>query len=149
MRYHATSNGQVPFTDAENAEADAAETAFYARDVFSARIIATANQLANDKRSAATKGISPAEMAGWAIKRQEAIAYNAGDITAAPNLSAEAQARGITVQALVQKVLSNADQLLALESAIAGRRGQIQDAAQYATTGEELAAIDIYLGWPI
>lgn len=112
-------------------------------------IIVSANNLANYKRGAITAGISPAEMAGWSIKRQEAIGYQTSGVSVAPNLVAEAQVRGIPIGALVQKVLANANQLLALESAIAGRRGAIQDAALAATTTEQLLAIDVNAGWPV
>lgn len=114
-----------------------------------ATILSEANSIANAKRTEATRGASPAEMASWGIKRQEATAHAAGNVLAAPNLVAEATARGITAVALVQRVTENANKLLAAEAAISGRRGAIHDAALAATTTSQLEAIDVNAGWPL
>lgn len=100
-------------------------------------------------RAAYTAGISVDEKVSWPIKRAEALAYQAsGSAADAPNLALEAQARGVPLAALVTKVLDKAAALSALEAAIAGRCGALQDAARAVTTVAELAAIDIESGWP-
>lgn len=118
--------------------------------VLAANVITTADLTAKAKRDSVVVNISPAEMASWPIKRAEALAFLASANSAdAPNLGMEATTRGITLAALVGKVLTKAAQLSALEAAIAGRCGAIQDAAHAATTAAELAAIDANAGWPV
>ncbi len=111
--------------------------------------IAAAEARARDLRDRIVAGISPAEMATWSIKRAEALAYTAtGNTADAPGLDLEAQARGVPLATFVHKVLTKAAQLSALEAAIAGRCGAIQDAARAATTAAQIAAIDVEAGWP-
>jgi hypothetical protein len=113
-------------------------------------LFAQADRIATEKRNLIVGTISPAEMAGWSIKRSEAIAYQATGLSAdAPSLAAEAQARGISLAALSAKVLAKAQQLAALEAAIAGRCGAIQDAAKAATSLADLSSIDAQSGWPV
>lgn len=115
-----------------------------------ANTIAAAERTAAEKRNLVVAGISPAEMAGWSIKRAEALAWQAsGQDTDAPSLVLEAQARGVPLADLVGKVLGKAQALAALEAGIAGRCGAIQDAARAATTFAELRAIDPTAGWPV
>lgn len=112
--------------------------------------LAAADAHARRLRDSIVAGISPAEMASWAIKRAEALAWTASGNTAdAPGLLLEAQARGVTLAALVQRVLTKAAALSALEAAIAGRCGAIQDAARAAMTAAAIAAIDVGAGWPL
>jgi len=93
---------------------------------------------------------SPAEMASWSIKRDEAIRFSAsGAESDAPNLSQEAYVRGITLATLAEKVLAKSAQLAGMEARIAGRCGALQDAAAVATTDAELLAIDLEAGWPV
>lgn len=118
-------------------------------EVRRAEIIAAADCKAKSVRDTLVANISAAEMASWPIKRAEALAYQASASAAdAPNLALEAQARGIALGDLVTKVLDKAAALSALEAAIAGRCGALQDAARAVTTVAELAAIDIESGWP-
>lgn len=115
-----------------------------------ARISVAADRIAKAKRDLATSSISSAEMASWPIKRGEALAYQSSGIDAdAPNLALEAAARGITLAALVGKVVAKATRLAGLEAAIAGRCGAIQDAAAAAESLAELEAIDPEAGWPV
>jgi hypothetical protein len=114
-----------------------------------AEVIAAADRKAKTVRDAVVANISAAEMASWPIKRAEGLAYQASANAAdAPNLALEAQARGVTLADLVAKVINKSAMLSALEAAIAGRCGALQDAARAATTVAELAAIDIEAGWP-
>lgn len=109
-----------------------------------------ADLLARMKRDQIVAGVSPAEMASWSIKRAEAQAYAVSNLAAdAPCLAIEAQARGVDLANLVGKVLGKSTQLAALEAAIAGRCGAIQDAAAVAQSDAELLAIDLEAGWPV
>ena len=114
------------------------------------RLVNAADGLAKAKRDSVVSHISPAEMASWPIKRAEALAYQvSGIVSDALNLSLEAQARGVTLDALASKVLVKATQLAALEAAIAGRCGAIQDTAAAATTLADIEGIDPTVGWPV
>jgi len=104
--------------------------------------------LARTKYDAVTAGISAAEMAGWPILLSEAVAYRAGNTTH-PALDAEASIRGITVEALVQKVEGNAAQFQAARAAIAGTDGRKRDEIDALTTFEAVAAYDVAGGWPL
>lgn len=109
-----------------------------------------ADEIARQKRDMIVAGISPAEMSAWPIKRAEALAYQASGTEAdAANLVLEATERGVPLAALAEKVLLKANQLAALEAAIAGRCGAIQDAAAAAQSEADLLAIDLDAGWPL
>ena len=115
-----------------------------------AQIKRQADDLARMKRDQVVAGISPAEMASWPIKRAEALAYQqSGSATSAPNLSTEAQARSVSIDTLVEKVMDKAALFSALEAQIAGRCGAIQDAAAAAQSEAELLSIDLESGWPV
>ncbi len=106
--------------------------------------------LATAKRSMVIAGFSPGEMASWPIKRAEALAYQAsGNAADAPNLSNEATARGITLAALVAKVLADAERFAGIEAAIAGTSGRHRDAVRTLTTHADIAAYDYSVGWPL
>lgn len=106
--------------------------------------------LATAKRNMVIAGFSPGEMASWPIKRSEALAYQAsGNAADAPNLSNEATARGITLAALVAKVLADAARFAGVESAIAGTSGKHRDAVRALTTHADIMAYDYTTGWPL
>jgi hypothetical protein len=109
-------------------------------------IVTAIDAHANGLREAATAGITAAEMAGWPIKRAEAIAYQ-GDQQACPLLSEEAAARGVTLQEIVDLVLANAARYAALEAAIAGVAGRHKDAVR-AMTEDAARTYDWSIGWP-
>lgn len=92
---------------------------------------------------------SAGELASWSIKLAEASKYAlTGQASDAPMLSAEAQARGIELLALVQKVGGNATTFAGLEAAIAGADGKHRDAIKALSTFDEVAAYDYLTGWP-
>lgn len=103
---------------------------------------------AREKYDLVTSGISAAEMAGWPILLSEAVAYRAGSTTH-PALTAEASIRGITVEALVQKVEGNAAQFQAARAAIAGTDGKKRDEIDALASFEAVAAYDVAGGWPL
>ncbi|MDP2431264.1 MAG: XkdW family protein [Pseudomonadota bacterium] len=110
-----------------------------------AQIIAAIDAHANGLRETMTVGVTSAEMAAWAIKRAEALAY-AGDPTACPMLAAEAAARGVPLAAIIERVLRNAALLAAAEATIAGVAGRHKDAVRAAV---DPAGYDWSQGWPL
>lgn len=100
-------------------------------------------------RNKVTKGISPAEMASWSIKRDEAKKYkNTAQLGDVPTLEIEANARGVTIAVLVEKVIGNANQLAMMEATIAGVAGKHRDALSTKTTFADVLAYNWQTGWP-
>jgi hypothetical protein len=100
-------------------------------------------------RDKVIRTISAGEMASWPIKLAEAAKYaQTGQDADAPMLAAEAQARGITLAALVSKVAGNATTFAGLEATIAGIDGAHRDAIKACATFAEVAAYDFSGGWP-
>ena len=100
-------------------------------------------------RNAAVRGRSAGEMSTWSAKLMEARAYTASPLAVnAPLLDAIATARGITLAALVTKVLTQSNGFLAAEAAIDGKRGAHCDAVEAKTTVQEIIAYNWQTGWP-
>lgn len=117
-----------------------------------AQMIRSADLIAKRKRDSIVADYSPAEMASWAIKRAEALAWqSSGSADDAPNLTAEAQARQSTLAALVERVLAKAAALSHLEALIAGHTGYLHDRIRAVEDGDAagLDQIDIEAGWPV
>jgi hypothetical protein len=116
-------------------------------------LILASDLFAKSKRDAIVSNISAAEMASWPIKRSEALSWQAAGAAAtdamAPNLAMEAQARGISLASLVDKVLAKAADLSQLEALIAGVNGRHNDAILAMETAAEIAGYDITEGWPV
>lgn len=116
-----------------------------AKDYAKARVLAHAKAL----RDKVVASISPGEMASWSIKVSEAAKFRAsGDPAQCPMLSMEAQARAITLEALVTKVEGNSARLSSVEALIGGNDGKHRDAIAALTTFEAVAAYDFSTGWP-
>lgn len=100
-------------------------------------------------------GISPAEMASWAIKRAEAQAYVASNNpTDAPMLAVEAASRAVSLDILANLVLQKAVGLAQLEAIIAGTAGRHTDTVRAlaeapGATADDLLAYDWSTGWPL
>ena len=106
--------------------------------------------LATTKRNLVIAPYSPGEMASWPIKRAEALAYQASANTAdAPNLQAEANARGVSLSTLVGKVIADAQRFSAIEAAIAGTSGRHRDAVKALTSHAQIMSYDYTTGWPL
>lgn len=118
---------EAPFETLEEAQADR---------------IAVIDFAAKSMRDKVVSGISAGEMASWPIKLAEA---NAGG---GPMLTIEAQARGITVDALIARILGNAVGFSQLEATIAGNSGRHEDAIRAMTKIDEVVAYDMRDGWP-
>jgi len=97
-------------------------------------------------RQAVVGQTSPAEMASWAIKRTEALALSSGGD--APMLKAEAEARGVPLAALADKVLEKAALFASAEAAISGAAGRHADAVKRLDTAEAIVDYDYLAGWP-
>lgn len=105
--------------------------------------------IAKALRDRVVAAISAGEMAAWPIKRAEALAYaQSGDAAQAPLLSAEAEARGITLPAMLAKVQANAQAFAALEAAIGGADGRHRDALDALGSVQDVLAYDLTAGWP-
>jgi hypothetical protein len=113
-----------------------------------AEIHAAIDARAAERREAGVRGVTPAEMAFWAVKRAEALAYQANPGPAqAPLLAAEAVARNIGLAALVARVLAAYRALADREAAIAGVAGRHKDAVTAAQSFEAALAYDWSTGW--
>lgn len=100
-------------------------------------------------RNAVVRGRSAGEMASWSIKINEARLYTSTSNAAqAPTLAATAAVRGITLAALVSKVLSQAAPFLQAEAYIDGIRGKHCDAVDAMLTVPEIVTYDWHVGWP-
>lgn len=100
-------------------------------------------------RDKVVASVSPGEMASWPIKVAEAANFRAtGNAAQCPMLSIEAQARAVTLEALVTKVEGNSLRLSTVEALIGGADGKHRDAIAALTTFEAINAYDYSAGWP-
>ena len=137
----------VPYADDE-AAAQALIDAYSIADAIAERQ-AECSAMAKAFRDKVVASVSPGEMAAWSIKRNEMTAYvETGDAAQAPMLAAEAQARGISLDAMVAKVQASATAFATLEALIAGNDGKHRDALASLTTFDEVYAYDLTVGWP-
>jgi hypothetical protein len=114
-----------------------------------AEICAAIDAHAAARRDAATAGVSASEMASWPVKRAEALAHAADPMAgAAPVLAVEAAARGVPLDAVVARVLANAQALATLEATIAGVAGRHKDAVRATQSFAAALAYDWSTGWP-
>lgn len=110
--------------------------------------VAGVENLAGQIRRRVVGRATPAEMASWTMKVQQAQAYLASSNPAdAPLLGPEATARGSTVDAIVARVMNNALAYERAESIIAGVAGRHKDTIRGLATVEELLSYDIEAGW--
>lgn len=108
------------------------------------------NLFASGLRNTVIRGRSGGEMASWAIKLAEARAYaSSGNQADAPTLSTTAAIRGISVEALVGKVLEQAAPFLQAEAVIDGYRGKHCDAVDAMIDVQSIIAYDWHTGWPV
>ncbi len=90
-------------------------------------------------RTKACSPASPFEAASWSLKIAEAKA-GGGQM-----LATEAKARGVPLEALVARVLTNSGNLAMLEATIAGVAGKHKDAAR---ASDDPVNYDWRGGWP-
>lgn len=100
-------------------------------------------------RDRVTGAVSAGEMASWPIKIDEARQYmKIGALAETPLLTAEAQRRGVSLGALVQKVVAKGVTFRAVEAYIAGVEGKHTDAIAVLQSFDAVAAYDFSAGWP-
>lgn len=112
-------------------------------------VCAQISNRARDLRDKKLKGYSPFEVAAWSIKSAEAMkAAESGKALDAPVLAKEAQARGITLEAMIAKVEGNAAVYGDLEAQIAGIDGKHRDVVRSLQSFDEVTAYNWSIGWP-
>lgn len=93
--------------------------------------------------------ISPAEMASWSTKEKLAKEYVSTTGASDPGvLLIEAQTRGISLDSLIEKILTKAELYYQLEGVICGLNGKHNDAIKLLPTIEDVANYDYTTGWP-
>jgi hypothetical protein len=121
----------------------------YTLDAAKAEVTKKVSAHAKVLRDRVVSEISMGELASWPVKLAEAVRFaETGNGANCPMLSAEAQARGIPLAALVGKVGGNALGFSAIEAAIGGADGKHRDAIKAITTFVALADYDCTAGWP-
>lgn len=100
-------------------------------------VIKQSDQWAAYLRSKFLAPTSPFEASSWSLKLAEAKAY-----PDCPSLQIEADARGIPLLTLVEKVLTKGAQLAYLEATISGLNGRHNDTIKALTTIGEVIAYD-------
>ncbi|HMZ53454.1 MAG TPA: hypothetical protein PLR85_06625 [Nitrospira sp.] len=88
------------------------------------------------------KPVSPYEAASWPLKLAEAKAGGG------PMLQAEADARGVDLSVIVEKVMDKAQALAGLEAMIAGVSGKHRDAISAKEDAHSVLDYDWSIGWP-
>ena len=83
----------------------------------------------------------PDEVTSWAKQETEARAYVADSAAPTPLLSAIAEARGVLLALLVEKVIEKADLFAAASGALIGARQHAEDRIDAAMTPAEVAAV--------
>lgn len=148
MGLHLVEIGGVMQTASDPAAVQAAIDGYTLDQAKAARSIES-QRIARELRDRVVAGVSPGEMAAWSVKRAEAQAYaQTQDPAVAPLLSAEATARGVTLQHVIARVASNAASYAAMEAAIAGADGRHRDAIAALTSFDGVAGYDLTVGWP-
>lgn len=104
---------------------------------------------AKSLRDKFSKKVSASEMAAWASKKLEADKFQVSKNNAdAPTLVIEAGFRGVTVQNLVNKVISNFDTTSQRESRISGVAGKHKDAVKSLASFSAINSYDFSTDWP-
>lgn len=107
------------------------------------------NLFASGLRNIVIRGRSAGEMASWTIKLSECRAYlSTEDAAQAPTLAATAGIRGISLDALVAKVMAQSTPFLMAEAVIDGTRGKHCDAIEACEDVQSILAYDWHTGWP-
>ena len=112
-------------------------------------VMAQVDQTAAVVRMRFLANISPGEMAAWATKERLAREYLASDGASDLGvLAIEAGTRGISVGALIVKVLTKATLYYQLEGIICGLNGKHNDIIKNLPTVKDVLNYDYQTGWP-
>ena len=88
------------------------------------------------------------EISTFDKQESEACAYAADPTASTPLLSALAQARGIPLPDLVERVLAKADAFAVASGSIIGQRQALEDRLDACTTLEEVQGITVNISMP-
>ena len=88
------------------------------------------------------------EISTFDKQESEALAYTADPTASTPLLSALAQARGISLPNLVERVLAKADAFAVASGFIIGQRQALEDRLDVCTTVEEVQSIAVNIVMP-
>lgn len=122
----------------------------YTVDTAKQKVLGDISDFALQLRAKYCVSTSPYEAASWALKKSEAEKYKSSNKASdAPMLQVEANARAVTLDVMVDKVLSASNQLSTLEAIIAGTSGRHRDAVSGLTTLDEVLNYDWSSGWPL
>ena len=88
------------------------------------------------------------EIATFDKQESEARAYAADPMSSTPFLSALAEARGISLPDLVERVLAKADTFAVASGSIIGQRQALEDRLDACTTVEEVQGITVNISMP-
>lgn len=113
--------------------------------------VAAFTALANEydtRVQALAAGYSQYERESWPVQSLEAAAYVADPQTLTPWLDAASAARGIDKTELAARVLAMDTAYRQIHGALTGHRQKLWDQIAAAQTAEDIAAIDVTVGWP-
>ena len=99
------------------------------------------NALCNGALSDLAATYPSGEIQSWSRQVKEADLYAADPTVATPMLSAIAEARGMTVAEMVERVTANSIAYSAASGALIGRRLAAEDALSLAATPEQVAGV--------
>lgn len=106
------------------------------------------NAAADKAIASLTAAYPDREISTFDKQESEARAYAANPTASTPLLSALAQARGIELSELVQRVIAKADILAMASGSIIGQRQALEDRLDTCTTIEDVQAITVNIVMP-
>ena len=110
--------------------------------------LAEINAACDGLLNALTAAYPDREISTFDKQESEARAYAADSTASTPLLSALAQARGIPLPDLVERVLAKADAFAVASGSIIGQRQALEDRLDACTTLEEVQGITVNISMP-
>lgn len=149
-RYHATADGNIPFTAEEEAEWDAMEAAAVAARFGNAKkaMLNAVNAECDRRMDILVAGYPDNEQKTFPQQAQEARAYASDPNSPTTMIDAIALNRGLDKASLVSRILAKADAFSAYSGRMIGYRQKLEDRIAAATNQTDLDAIDVLAGWP-
>jgi hypothetical protein len=149
-RYHATAEGNVPFSPEEETEWDAMEAASAANRFPSARSakLSAVNTECDSRMAVLVSGYPEREQQTFPKQEQEARAFIDDPNAATPMIDALALNRGLDKALLAERIIAKADAFAAYSGTMIGYRQKLEDQITSVTTQAQLDAIDPTIGWP-
>lgn len=100
------------------------------------------------RAQALAAGYSQYERESWPVQTTEAADYFADNQAPTPWLNAASTSRGIQKAELAARVLAMDTAYRQIHGALTGHRQKLWDQIAAAQTAEDIAAIDVTVGWP-